>query len=181
MLQKIYNSNKACYFKFSIHQTTILTTESQKYIDHNRSCDTEHWSNGCWNFAITGIHFYILNAWKHKKPLVIFFVIIFLNINFLTVFWSNKCSLGVGLVRIPFFELRSFGSNQHRMFEASEGGGWNIFFSLIKAGISVCLFAFYYVENRSSIRLHVWWVCCCGPKGVQCCILVAIWTRNIQN
>ncbi len=30
----------------------------------------------------------------------------------------------LGLVRIPFFELRSFSSNQHRIFEASEGGAW---------------------------------------------------------
>ncbi len=44
------------------------------------------------------------------------------------------------------------------------GRGLNIFFSLIKAGISVrlsvCLH-FYYVENRSSNRLHAWQVCCC--------------------
>ncbi len=77
--------------------------------------------------------------------------------------------LKLGLVRIPFFELRSFGSNQLR------GSGLNIFFSLIKAGICVCLSVclhFYYVENRSSNRLHGWLVCCCGPKGVQCHILV---------
>ncbi len=44
--------------------------------------------------------------------------------------------------------IRSFG-----------GRGLNIFFSLIKAGISVhlsvCLH-FYYVENRSSNQLHAW-------------------------
>ncbi len=30
---------------------------------------------------------------------------------------------------------------------------------------AVCLH-FYYVDNRSSNRLHAWRVCCCGPKGV---------------
>ncbi len=41
---------------------------------------------------------------------------------------SNKQFLStLGLVRIPFFELRSFGSNKHWIFEASEGGAWTYF------------------------------------------------------
>ncbi len=80
------------------------------------------------------------------------------------------------MVRIPFFELRSFGINQHRIFEASGGRGLNIFFSLIKAGISVRLSVylhFYYVENRSSNDF---------TRGGCCCDAVshfgAIWTRD---
>ncbi len=67
----------------------------------------------------------------------------------------------LGLVRIPFFELRYKSASNIRSFG---GRGLNIFFSLIKAGISVrlsvCLH-FYYVKNRSSNRLHAWQVCCC--------------------
>ncbi len=36
--------------------------------------------------------------------------------------------------------------------------------------VSVCLH-FYYVKDHSSNRFHIWRVCSCGPKGVQCCIL----------
>ncbi len=74
-----------------------------------------------------------------------------------------------GLGRIPFFELRSFGSNQHEYLTLRREG-LNIFFSLIKAGIcpSVCLH-YYCVEKRSSNRLHA---CGCGPNGVQCRTLV---------
>ncbi len=71
---------------------------------------------------------------------------------------APTCSVAVqwtvsklGLVRIPFFELRSFGINQHRIFEASEGGAEHIFLSNRGRNLcaSVCLH-FYYVENRSS-------------------------------
>ncbi len=105
-------------------------------------------------------------------------------------------NLGVGLVRIPFFELRSFGSNPHRIFKASEGGAEHILlsnkgrnlcicllFSLIKAGIcasAVCLH-FYYVDNCSSNQLHAWRVCCCRPKGVQSPFWCNMDTRHVQN
>ncbi len=69
-----------------------------------------------------------------------------------TIFWASK------LRYKSTSNIRSFG-----------GRGLNIFFSLIKAGISVrlsvCLHL-YYVENRSSNRLHVWRVCCCD--AVSC-------------
>ncbi len=50
----------------------------------------------------------------------------------------------VGLVRIPFFELRSFGSNEHRIFEASKGGAGHILLSNKGRNLcaSVCLYAF---------------------------------------
>ncbi len=84
-----------------------------------------------------------------------------------TIFWASKLRYKSTL------NIRSFG-----------GRGLNIFFSLIKAGISVrlsvCLH-FYYVENRSSNRLHAWRVCCCGPKGVQCAFWCNIDTRHVQN
>ncbi len=37
--------------------------------------------------------------------------------------------------------------------------------------LSVCLHL-YYAENRSSNRFNAWRGCYCGPKGVQCWILV---------
>ncbi len=91
------------------------------------------------------------------------------------IFSSNLiCMCTLGLVRISFFELRSFGSNQHRIFKASEGGAEHILLS--NKGRNLCVSAvclhFYYVENYSSNRLHACWVCCCGPKPVQCLILV---------
>ncbi len=46
-----------------------------------------------------------------------------------------------GLGRIPFFELRSLGSNQHRIFDASEGGAEHILLSNKSRNMSVCLFA----------------------------------------
>ncbi len=45
-------------------------------------------------------------------------------------------TLKLGLVQIPFL---SFGSNQHRIFEASEGGGWT--YSSHKSwNLFICLF-----------------------------------------
>ncbi len=79
-----------------------------------------------------------------------------------TIFWASK------LRYKSTSNIRSFG-----------GRGLNIFFSLIKAGISVrlsvCLH-FYYVNYRSSNRLQA--VC----SRVCCCDAVshfgAIWTRD---
>ncbi len=81
----------------------------------------------------------------------------------------------IGLVRIPFFwasKLRYKSTSNIRSFG---GRGLNIFFSLIKAGISVLLSVclHFYVKNRSSNRLHAWRVCCCDAVSH----FGAIWTR----
>ncbi len=77
-----------------------------------------------------------------------------------TIFWASK------LRYKSTSNIRSFG-----------GRGLNIFFSLIKAGISVrlsvCLH-FYYVNYRSSNRLQAWRVCCCDAVSH----FGAIWTRD---
>ncbi len=61
--------------------------------------------------------------------------------------------------------------------------GLNIFFSQIKAGISVrlsvCLH-FYYVENRSS-NDFTRGGCVAGPKGVQCAFWCNMDRRHVQN
>ncbi len=89
----------------------------------------------------------------------------------ITLFGARACA--VGLVRIPFFELRSFSSNQHIIFEASEGGAEH--FLLSNKGrnlcVSVCLFAFLCREAFIQSTSHVAGVLL-GPKGVQCRILV---------
>ncbi len=77
-----------------------------------------------------------------------------------TIFWAAK------LRYKSTSNIRSFG-----------GRGLNIFFSLIKAGISVRLSVWlhlYYVKNRSSNRLHPWQVCCCDAVSH----FGAIWTRD---
>ncbi len=83
----------------------------------------------------------------------------------------------LGLVRIQFFELRSFGSNQYLIFEASEGRGQNIIFSLIKAGMSVCLFAFLLCrESFIQSTSHVAGVLL-RTQGSAVSHFGAIWTR----
>ncbi len=85
--------------------------------------------------------------------------------------FSDQCTAYIlGLVRIPFlsFEASVVINIEYR------GRGLNIFFSLIKAGISVCLSVclhFYYVENRSSsVFLRT--------QGSAVSHYGAIWTRN---
>ncbi len=76
----------------------------------------------------------------------------------------------LGLARIPFFELRSFGSNQHRIFEASEGGAEHI----------LCLH-FYYVQNHSSNDFTRGGCVAADPRECS----VAFWcnmdTRHVHN
>ncbi len=56
------------------------------------------------------------------------------------IFSSNLiCMCTLELVRISFFELRSFGSNQHRIFKASEGGAEHILLSNKGRNLCVCL------------------------------------------
>ncbi len=80
-----------------------------------------------------------------------------------------------GLGRIPFFELRSFGSNQHRIFDASEGEAEHILLSNKSRNMSVCLFALLlcwetFIQSTSRVVLRT--------KRSAVSHFGAIWTRD---
>ncbi len=84
------------------------------------------------------------------------------------------CSVVSRAVRIQFFELRSFGSNQHEYSKLRREGPEHIFLSNKSRNLcaSVCLLAFLF---RSSNRLHAWRVCCYLDAVSH---FGAIWTRS---
>ncbi len=89
--------------------------------------------------------------------------------------FSDQCTAYIlGLVRIPFFELRSFGSNQHRI---SRKGPEHIFLSNKGRNlcVSVCLFAFLLCREP--------FIQCVSADPRECS--VALWcnmdTQHVQN
>ncbi len=99
------------------------------------------------------------------------------------VFTSYSLIKTVGLVRIPFFELRSFGSNQHRIFEASEGGAEHILLSDKSRTLcaSVCLIAFLFVENRSSNDFTRGGCVAADPRECSVAYGCNMDTQHVQN
>ncbi len=82
--------------------------------------------------------------------------------------------LSLGLVWIPFFELRSFGIINTEYSKLRREGAEHFLLSNKSRNLCayVCLFAFLVCREPFIQWLHAWRVCCCGLKGVQCRILV---------